>query len=187
MTIGIASAAGTVTAAGFGDSLPLTGGAAAINVLVYAVFAAASVALAVIDARTKLLPNRIVFPLYAAGLVGFGLITALKHDGAAVSHLITALVAMAVLFGLFYLMAMFGPMGYGDVKLAGAIGLFLGWLGVPVVFAGVLLGTFSAALVSLGVVAARRARHVAWRRMEIAYGPYLLFGAWVAILLNLAG
>jgi leader peptidase (prepilin peptidase) / N-methyltransferase len=171
---------------GYGTaSLGLTGVAAAINVLAYGLFAVGSVALAAIDARTKTLPNRIVFPLYAIGLAGFGLITAIVHDKHGVSHLITALASAAALFALFYLIAMFGPMGYGDVKLAGAIGLYLGWLSLPVVYAGVLLGTVSAALVSLIVVATRRARHLTWRHLEVAYGPYLLFGAWAAILLSL--
>jgi leader peptidase (prepilin peptidase)/N-methyltransferase len=138
----------------------------------------------VIDARTKTLPNRIVLPLYAVGLGGFGLITALLHDARGVQHLVTALVSMAVLYALFYLMAMFGPMGYGDVKLAGVIGLYLGWLGIPVVYVGVLLGTVSAALVSLIVIVTRSARKLTWRRMEVAYGPYLLFGAWAALLLS---
>lgn len=166
-------------------NLGLTGVAAAINVLVYAFFAAGSVALAVIDARSKLLPNRIVFPLLGIGLVGFGLIAAVLHDAHGVRHLIAALGSAAGLFVLFYLLAMFGPMGYGDVKLAGVIGLYLGWLGLPTVYAGVLLGTVSAALVSAIVVATRSARRMTWRHLEIAYGPYLLFGAWVAIVLNL--
>jgi len=173
---------------GYGTTdLGLVGAAAAINLLVYGLFAVGSIALAVIDARTRLLPNRIVFPLYAVGLAGFGLITALLHDTRGVHHLITAVASAAALFVLFYLIAMFGPMGYGDVKLAGVIGLYLGWLSLPVVYAGVLLGTVSAALVSLIVVATRRARHLAWRHLEVAYGPYLLFGAWAAILLNLLG
>jgi leader peptidase (prepilin peptidase)/N-methyltransferase len=168
-------------------NLGLIGVAAAINVLVYAFFAVGSVTLAVIDARTKTLPNRIVFPLYGVGLVGFGLITAVLHDAHGVRHLVSALVSAAVLYGLFYLIAMFGPMGYGDVKLAGVIGLYLGWLSVEMVYAGVLVGTISAALVSLIVVLTRSARGLTWRHMEIAYGPYLLSGAWVAILLNLIG
>ncbi|HXR73596.1 A24 family peptidase, partial [Actinocrinis sp.] len=109
-------------------NLSLTGAALAVSIVVYALFAAGSLALAIIDARTKLLPNRLVFPLYGIGLAGFGLITVLTHDSSAVTHLVTALVAMAVLFGVFYAIAMFGPMGYGDVKLAGVIGLYLGWL-----------------------------------------------------------
>jgi len=168
-------------------NLGLVGAAAAINLLVYGLFAVGSVALAVIDARTKLLPNRIVFPLCAVGLTGFAVITAILHDARGVHHLITAVASAAALFVLFYLIAMFGPMGYGDVKLAGVIGLYLGWLSLPVVYAGVLLGTVSAALVSLIVVATRRARRLAWRHLEVAYGPYLLFGAWAAILLNLLG
>ncbi|MBS2966769.1 prepilin peptidase [Actinocrinis puniceicyclus] len=162
----------------------LTGPALAVGIVVYGFFAAGSAALAVIDARTKLLPNRIVFPLYGAGLAGFGLIVAILHDGAAVRHLVTAVVAMAVLYGLFYLLAMFGPMGYGDVKLAGVLGLYLGWLGVAVVFAGVLLGTLAAALVAVGIVAVRAVRRRPWRGLEIPYGPYLLAGAWAAILLD---
>ncbi len=173
---------------GYGTAdLGLTGAAVAINLLVYGLFAIGSIALAAIDARTKRLPNRIVFPLYAIGLAGFGLVTAILHNAHGVHHLITALASAAALFVLFYLIAMFGPMGYGDVKLAGVIGLYLGWLSLPVLFAGVLLGTVSAALVSLIVVATRSARHLAWRHLEIAYGPYLLFGAWAAILLNLLG
>jgi len=166
------------------SSLTLTGAQLAIAVVVYGLFAVASVTLAIIDARTKLLPNRIVFPLYAVGLLGFGLITALRRDSSSVRDLVTALVSMAVLYGLFYLIAMFGPMGYGDVKLAGVIGLYLGWRGIPVVYVGVLLGTVSAALVSLIVIATRSARHLTWRRLEVAYGPYLLFGAWAALLLS---
>ena len=165
-------------------NLNLTVVGLAISLVVYGLFAVGSVALAVIDARTKLLPDRIVFPLYGIGLAGFGLITALLHDALGVRHLVTALVAMVVLYGLFYLLAMFGPLGYGDVKLAGVIGLYLGWLGIPVVYVGVMLGMVSAVLVSIIVIATRSARHLTWRRMEVAYGPYLLFGTWAALLLS---
>lgn len=156
----------------------------AISVVLYGFFAVGSVALAVIDARSKTLPNRIVFPLYGVGLAGFGAIAALLHDERGVQHLVTALASMAVLYGLFYLIAMFGPMGYGDVKLAGVIGLYLGWIGLPVVYVGLLLGTVSAALVSLFVIAGRSARRMTWRHLEVAYGPYLLFGAWAALVLS---
>lgn len=167
-------------------NLSLTVPAIAVSIVVYVLFAAGSTALAVIDARTKLLPNRIVFPLYGVGIAGFGLIAALLHDAVAVRHLVMAVIAMGVLFGLFYAVAMFGPMGYGDVKLAGVIGLYLGWLGIPVVFAGLIIGTVAAALAAAGIIAARSLRRLPWRRTEIPYGPYLLFGAWAAILLNLS-
>jgi leader peptidase (prepilin peptidase)/N-methyltransferase len=91
---------------------------------------------------------------------------------------------MAVLYAVFYVLAMFGPMGYGDVKLAGVLGLYLGWLGPAVVFTGMLLGTVAAAVVAVVIAAARALRGQTWRGLELAYGPYLLAGAWAAILLD---
>ena len=158
----------------------MTTSAAVFAWLTYGTFAAGSVALGVIDARTKRLPDRIVFPLYGSGLAGLTLASWLGRDRGA---LVTALASMAVLYGLFYLLAMFGPMGYGDVKLAGVLGLHLGWLGLSVVYAGVLLGTVGAALVALTLLALRRARI---GETQIPYGPYLLAVAWAAIALHLA-
>jgi leader peptidase (prepilin peptidase)/N-methyltransferase len=168
----------------YGD-FGLTSVGAAITVVVFVLFGVGSVALAVIDARTMRLPDRIVIPLYGIGAAGLGLAALLAHDAAALRHLAAALGSAAAAFVLFYLIAMFGPMGYGDVKLAGVIGLYLGWLGVAPVFTGLFLGTVSAALVALTVVAVRSARRMTWRRLELAYGPYLLFGAWTAVLLFL--
>lgn len=148
----------------------------------YGLFAIGSAALAVIDARTKLLPNRIVFPLYGIGLVGLTLAAALDHKW---HDLIVALVAMAVLYGLFAIPWLFGGSGFGDVKLAGVIGLFLGWRGIPVVVAGLLLATVSSGIVAVTLIAWRTARRQPWRRAELAYGPYLLFGAWAAIIISL--
>jgi leader peptidase (prepilin peptidase)/N-methyltransferase len=164
----------------FGAAAPAT----QIVYFVYACFAVASIALAIVDARTKLLPNRIIFPLYGIGLLGFGLATAVQYPTDGVHRLVTAVVAAAASYALFYAIAMFGPLGYGDVKLAGVIGLYLGWIGAPVVFTGLMLGTVSAALVTAVVVATRSARRLPWRRMEVAYGPYLLFGAWAALLIS---
>jgi leader peptidase (prepilin peptidase)/N-methyltransferase len=168
-------------------NLGLIGVSLAATVIVYGIFAVGSVALAVIDARSRLLPNRIVFPLYGVGIAGFGLIAALQHDEATVRHLVTAAVSMAAMYGLFYVLAMFGPMGYGDVKLAGVIGLYLGWIGIPVVFVGAFLGTLSGALASVIVIASRSVRGVSWRHTEVAFGPYLLFGAWVTLVLSQLG
>jgi leader peptidase (prepilin peptidase)/N-methyltransferase len=134
-------------------------------------------ALAVIDRRTMRLPNKIVLPLYGTGLAG------LAASSAAGDHwtkMISGLICLAVFYGIFYLMAVFGPMGFGDVKLIGVLALHLGWLGYQYAYAGVLLGTVSAAVVALGLLVFRRA---SWRGSKLAYGPYLLFGAWIAILL----
>lgn len=163
-------------------TVTVTDWGAVVQWLAYGLFAVGSGALAVIDARTKLLPNRIVFPLYGIGLVGLTLAAALDHKW---HHLIIALVSMAVLYGLFAIPWLLGGTGFGDVKLAGVIGLYLGWLGVPTVFAGMVFATFSSGLAAIALSAWRAARHLPWRRQEVAYGPYLLFGAWAAIIVSL--
>lgn len=147
----------------------------------YGAFAVGSVALAVTDARTKQLPNRIVFPLYGIGVVGLAVAAAAGHGW---PRFVEAAATMAVLYVFFYAMAMVGPMGYGDVKLAGVIGLYLGWLGLPAVVAGLLLGTASGTVVSLGILLVKKARRERWRGTELPLGPFLLAGAWAAIVLS---
>jgi leader peptidase (prepilin peptidase)/N-methyltransferase len=79
-------------------------------------------------------------------------------------------------------MALLAPagLGMGDVKLAGLLGLYLGWLGWPVVLLGFLLGFAVQALVGLVLLAARRAG----RHTELPFGPALLGGSLAAALLS---
>ncbi|HMA46261.1 MAG TPA: prepilin peptidase, partial [Frankiaceae bacterium] len=71
-------------------------------------------------------------------------------------------------------------MGYGDVKLAGLLGLTLGWLGWGAVLLGLVAGVGCGGLAALGVLALRRAQ----RRTRIPYGPFLLAGALAGALLH---
>ena len=71
-----------------------------------------------------------------------------------------------------------GQLGGGDVKLAGLAGLALAWLGWPVLLAGAALGFMLSAVVSLGLLAARRIT----LRSQICFGPFLLGGALLAVL-----
>jgi leader peptidase (prepilin peptidase)/N-methyltransferase len=88
---------------------------------------------------------------------------------------------MAVLGGFYLLLAVGfrGQMGFGDVKLAGLLGLFLGFLGWPAVATGALLASMLGALAA----ACRQPRGGKNGRATIAFGPYLCLGALLAVLL----
>jgi leader peptidase (prepilin peptidase)/N-methyltransferase len=150
--------------------------AAAVVLAAFLYLAAISTALALIDLDTKRLPNPIVLPAYLLGGVLFGAAALLGGDGGSA---LRALAGAAVLGSGYLALALARPggMGFGDVKLAGALGLFLGWLGWPELaigtFAAFLLGgMFAVALLALG-----RAR----RTTGIPFGPWMLAGAWTAV------
>ena len=138
---------------------------------------AIGVALALIDLDVKRLPNAIVLPSYAVAGVLLGAAALLGND---LGDFLRALLGMAALFGLYFVLAMVYPagMGFGDVKLAGLLGLYLGWLGWGEVVAGGFLGFLFGGLVGMALMVARRAG----RKSQIPFGPFMLAGALVAIL-----
>lgn len=86
----------------------------------------------------------------------------------------TGLLGGAILFGLLLLIAVGsrGGMGGGDIKLALAIGLALGWrLGLVSLFLAFMVGGILAVAVLI------RGR----RREALPFGPFLALGAWIAI------
>ena len=136
-------------------------------------FAAALLALAVIDARTTWLPDAITQPLTWGGLIaaalgwtGVSLPTALA--GAVAGYLCLWLVYWA-----FLLLTGKEGMGHGDFKLLAALGAWFGW---PQLLALVLIASVSGLFMCLVLM---------WRQQlpesrQIAFGPFLaLAGAWL--------
>jgi len=138
---------------------------------------AVGIALALIDIDVKRLPNVIVLPSYVVALVLLG--------GAAVASgefepLLRGAIGMAALFGFYFLLAFVYPagMGFGDVKLAGILGLYLAWLGWAELVTGGFLGFFFGGVVGAILMSVGSAG----RKSKIPFGPYMLAGAFVAIL-----
>ena len=139
-------------------------------------FAAISVALALIDLDTQRLPNSIVLPAYPVAAV---LLTAAALTAGAPERLLTMAIGGVGLFAAYLAMASLyrGGMGFGDVKLAGVIGLFLGWLGWGPLAVGAFAAFLFGGLFSLVLVMTRRATG----RTAIPFGPWMIVGAWVGI------
>jgi leader peptidase (prepilin peptidase)/N-methyltransferase len=137
---------------------------------------AAGVALALIDLDVKRLPNVIVLPSYLVALVALG--AAAVVDGEA-DDILRAVLGMLALFGFYFALAWIYPagMGFGDVKLAGVLGIYLGWLGWPELLTGTFLGFLLGGLVGGALMAAHRAG----RKSKIPFGPFMLVGALIGI------
>lgn len=132
-----------------------------------AILAAPLLALAWIDLRTRLLPNRLV-ALFAA-------VSAVTAPLAGDPSVIGAVAGGAVGFGaMLVLFVVLRGFGAGDVKLAGAVGLAVG-LGALGSWA--VLSCLAAGLVAVGLLVTRRAR----RGDAMALGPALVFGALIVL------
>lgn len=144
----------------------------------YLYLAAVSVALAVIDIDRQRLPNVLTLPSYPIGIALLGAAVPAAGDGPV--RLVYALAGMAGLWTLYAVLFLIHPrgMGWGDVKLAGVCGLYLGWLGFGTWSAGVLLGFLLGAAYGLVLVAAGRAT----RKTPIPFGPFMIAGTIVAVL-----
>jgi leader peptidase (prepilin peptidase) / N-methyltransferase len=146
---------------------------------VWLLLAPAGVLLAVVDFRVRRLPDVLTLPLAAAALVLLGLVALVpEHAGDWPTALYGALALGAAFFVLFLINP--GGMGFGDVKLSLGLGAVLGWYGWPTV----MLGTFAAfllgALYGGALVVARKAG----RKTAIAFGPFLIAGAFLGLLIG---
>lgn len=171
---GVMTAAFAALLAGAGE---LTGLRPVTAALAWA--AGAAVVLAATDLDSHRLPDRVTYPACAVCAAAL-LVDAAVHGtwGA----LLTAGAAGATAFlvgGLGWFVSPQG-LGLGDVKLLGLLGLVLGWFGWGVLMAGVLLGLLTGALVSVVLLATRRA---GWRT-AIPFGPPLLAGSVLALALG---
>ena len=146
-----------------------------LTLIAFAYLASVSIALAMIDIDTRTLPNRIVLPAY---LVGAALLVASSWTAGDFGELGRAAIGMLGLGALYLVLALAtGGMGLGDVKLAGVLGLFLGWLGWDVLVVGALAGFILGGLWAVVLIVTRRAR----RGSSVPFGPWMLAGAWLAI------
>ncbi len=85
------------------------------------------VALAWLDHRTRLLPRRLVFGLYAIVLIGMAAAALDAGSWVAVTRAALGWLALGGWYFLFWRLG--GLVGYGDVRLAGLLGLVLGHVG----------------------------------------------------------
>ncbi len=138
-----------------------------------------------IDWEHQLILNRVTYPAAVVALVilavdsffpGWGLLANLKPFWPATS-ILSGLLAGVICFGFFLVVFLINPkgMGMGDIKLAGLIGLALGFpLGIIALF----IGIFAGGLVAAALLLSRKKG----RKDAIPYGTFLALGPMVIML-----
>jgi len=189
------SAEGPATAHSPGVALPAAAGTSMLTGLLFAAtaqrfganpalpaflyLAAVGVTVAVVDLRSHRLPNALTLPSYpaAAALLGMAAVA-----GSGSGSLGRALLGGAASYLLLLTLRLATPrgVGFGDVKLAGILGMYGGWLGWSAWTLSLLTASLYAGAVGVVLLASGRA----WLRSRGAVGPYLVAGALTAALVG---
>jgi leader peptidase (prepilin peptidase) / N-methyltransferase len=156
-----------------------------LRVLPLLVLGASLVAVSVIDLQLLRIPDRVTFPALAVSLP-LVLAVSLRHDVR--DAFVGALIGAVTYFVALLLPHLVYPrgMGFGDVKLALVMGLYLGWLGwsdlhpvggpIQLVLYGLMLGC------ALGVVFGVLSAVITRRRGEFPFGPALALACIIIVV-----
>ena len=145
----------------------------------YCLLSASLVAISAIDIEHMRIPSAIVYTTAALGAPLLVLASAGTHRWSA---LLSALVGGAAAFAAFFALFIAVPkgIGFGDLRLAGLCGAFLGWIGYREVIAGFLLSFILAGVPAIVLLAMRKVE----RRTRIPFGPFLAAGTIVTVLFS---
>lgn len=141
-------------------------------------FVVLAVRLSAADILHHRLPNALVLPAYpVAGLLLAGSALAAGEP----ERIAGAGAGAVLLWGAYFLLRLFNPagMGFGDVKLAGVLGLYLGFAGWLQVLAGTAAAFVAGGIWGLALIVSGRGTG----QTAVPFGPFMLAGAAVALAL----
>ncbi|MGB1189180.1 MAG: prepilin peptidase [Pseudomonadales bacterium] len=133
----------------------------------------ALIALSTIDYRTTLLPDSITLPFLWLGLLVNINGTFTDLTSAVVGAMAGYLSLWSVYWG-FKLLTGKDGMGFGDFKLLGLLGAWLGWQMLPII---IILSSLAGAIIGLSLIALGRDKD-----HPIPFGPYLAIAGWTALI-----
>ncbi|GAA3701555.1 hypothetical protein GCM10022377_14000 [Zhihengliuella alba] len=135
--------------------------------------------LAVIDARSHRLPNRIVLPWYPVAALLLAATALLAGDP---WQALRMLAGGGILFSFYLLLHLVQPrgMGMGDVKLAGVLGMHLALPAWEYLALGTLLTFTLGGLTAVVLVLTKRIG----ARTAVPFGPFMVLGTAAALLIG---
>lgn len=161
----------------------LAGAAAGWSALLpaYVALALAGIPLVLIDYEHQRLPNRLVYPAALAAAVLLALAAAIRSDW---PDYLRSVEAAAATYAALFILMFISPksFGWGDVKLGGVLGFYLGFTGWLAVYYGIFGGFVLGSLVAIVLLIMRRAT----MKSALAFGPMLLLGALIVLAFDLS-
>jgi len=145
----------------------------------YLYLAAVGLALALIDLDCKRLPDALTLPSYPVAAVLLGGAALLGSDS---GNFVRALLGGVAMFAVYFALCFAYPagMGFGDVKLAGVLGLYTAWLGWGAWAVGLFLGFFLGGVFGIALIAVKKGG----RKTAVPFGPFMLLGVLIAVLVG---
>jgi leader peptidase (prepilin peptidase)/N-methyltransferase len=147
------------------------------DLFAYSWLAATSVPLAAIDWNFRVLPTKLIWSSGVMLAALFGVAAAVDRDVCPLARSFAAMVVLLAFYGTLYFLLP-GQLGGGDLRLAGVLGLALGWASWTAVLAGTLLGWLAAAITVFVLHIVRRTQ----RGRAVPLGPFLIIGAFMTLL-----
>lgn len=134
----------------------------------------------VIDYRLQIIPNRLTLIIFETGLI-FTFASVLINTNAGISIFMNNMLGMIVGGGIFLIITLIGgliagkdAMGFGDVKLMGALGLFFGWMNIIMI---AVMAFLLAAVISIIILVSRKKKADEY----IPFGPFIVISAIIAM------
>lgn len=133
-----------------------------------------------IDLKLQIIPNRLTLAMFETGMF-FTFLSVIANTNTGIAIFIDNLLGMIVGGGIFLLITLIGgaiagkeAMGFGDVKLMGALGLFFGWTNIIIIS---VLSFLLAAIISIGILIFRKKQINEY----IPFGPFIVASSFIVI------
>lgn len=148
-----------------------------IDLIKYLVLAPMLISALVIDFKLQIIPNRLNLTIFEVGL-GFAFLQGIFNINVGIEMLLGSLTGA----GIFLIITLLGgliagkeAMGFGDVKLMGALGLFFGWMDIIAIS---LIAFLLAAVISIFLLATKKRKTDEY----IPFGPFIVLATFIVML-----
>jgi leader peptidase (prepilin peptidase)/N-methyltransferase len=137
-------------------------------------FTWALIPLVLIDFDHQILPDSITLPLLWAGLL-LSLSNLFVDSQSSIIGAAAGYLSLWAIFHIFKLLTGKEGMGYGDFKLLGAIGAWVGWQSLPIV---ILFSSVVGAAIGIALILFKGRDH----SQPMPFGPFLAAAGWMTLL-----